>query len=258
MKERRKSRDHKQKRHVESELLLKQAHKEAEEQVKREERQEREKTAREEKLMDQQVKLIRSHFKERQKVSRRLAVKQRNAIEREIRKTSSTRLNSSVGSSRMRHRTSREVVLPVSSTVLRAEEFVAGERKRQHTRSRLIQQLEDAKADETKQSIKLLHRSFSLWYEVVLVRRARLKKVLAVREWRVMVKVWGAWKRLLMERRAGRERDKATKEMQRMRRYNWVMTYCISPLGPWVWNITYARNVYDYNVSGALMFIFYP
>lgn len=220
VKERHRNRDYKQKQRVESELLQKQAQRE---QVRREERQAREKTAREEKLMDQQVKIIRSHFREKQKVSRRLALKQRNAIEREIRNSSPR-----VHSPRVRRRSrGLEEVLPVNSVVLKAEEFVASERKRQRTRSQLILQLEETMADETKQNIKLVHHSFSLWYEVVLVHRARLKKVLAVREWRVMVRVWGAWKRLLVERKARRERDMATKEMKRTRRYSWGMTYCM-------------------------------
>ena len=231
VKERRRNRDCKQKKRVESELLLKQAQREAEEQVMREERKAKEKAAREEKLMDQQIKLMRSHFRERQEVSRRLGVKQRNAIEREIKKSSSTRQeSSSINSARVRRRNKGPMdMLPATSSVLKAEEFVASERKRQHTRSQLIQQLEEAMADETKQNIKLLHHSFSLWYEVVVVRRARMQKVLAVRNWRVMVKVWGAWKRLLVERRASQERDMATKEMQRARRYSWEMYTALSP-----------------------------
>lgn len=183
--------------------MLKQAQREAEEEVKREERETRERARQEEKLVDLQVKLIRSQLREQQKTRHQLALEQRSAIKKEA---------------QQRRRRGLEEVLGTSPVVLKAEEIVMSEKKRQHTRSELMKQLEEASAHETKENIKLLHRSFSGWYEAVVVRRAKLGKVVAVREWRMMVRAWGGWRRFVKERRVRRERDEATREMQRMKR----------------------------------------
>lgn len=211
VRERRHLRDEKQRQRMESKLLLKQAQHEAEEEVKMEEREAKEKAAQEEKLIGLQVTLIRSQLRERQKASRQVALQQRNAIEKEIKRSSGRR---GQGKQALRE------VLGTSPAIVKAEEIVVSEKRRQRTRSELIKQLEEAKAHETKENIRLLHRSFSVWYETVVVRRAKLGKVVAVREWRVMVRAWGAWRRVVKERRAKRERDMATREMQRLKRYS--------------------------------------
>ena len=71
---------------------------------------------------------------------------------------------------------------------------------------------------EVKSDIKLLHHSFSAWYESVVVRRAKVGKAVAVRDWRLVMRVWGGWRRFVTERRERRERERAAREMQRMKR----------------------------------------
>lgn len=207
VRERRHLRDEKQQQRTESRLLLKQAQREAEEEVKREEREARGKAKQEEKLIDLQVTLIRSQLREQQKASRELALKQRSAIEKEARQSSG------------RRKWGLKDVLGTSPVVLKAEKIVMSEKRRQRTRSELMKQLEEARAHETKENIKLLHHCFSAWYETVVVRRAKLGKVVAVREWRAMVRAWGGWRRFVKERKTKRERDMTTREMQKIRRY---------------------------------------
>lgn len=182
VKERRLLRDQTHRERMESRLLLKQAQQEAEAEVKREERAARDKASQDEKLINLQVTLIRSQLRERQKASHQLASKQRKAIERET-----SHHGHSSGKPGQRKRGLVEV-LEASPAVLKAEEMIASERKRQRTRSELIKQLEASKAHEAKENMKLLHCSFSVWFEVVVVRRARVGKVVAVMEWRLLVR----------------------------------------------------------------------
>ena len=205
VKERRQLRDQRMKRRTESELLLREAQREAEEVVKREEKLARERAAREENLLNQQIKLVRTELRQKQETSRRLAMEQRAKIDKKVRK--------------LKRKSNTEIVKDEESVLLKAEEIIESEKKRQRTRSELIRQLEQAKAHEAAEEIKLLHRCFSGWYEAVVEQRAKLGKVEAVREWRVMVRVWGGWRRYVLHCRASRERDRATREMQRLKRY---------------------------------------
>lgn len=209
VKERRKLRDQRSKQHLESELLLKQAQREAEEVVKKEERLARERAAQEERLFNHQITLVRSQIRERRKFSQQLAMEQREAIERELQQSS------------LEWGKSRRVdgVLEASPAIVKAEEIIVSERKRRHTRSELIKKLEEAKAHDTKENIKLLHRCFSTWYESIVEQGAKLGKAVVVREWKLMMRVWGGWRRFVSERKARRERDMATREMQRMKRH---------------------------------------
>lgn len=195
------------KQRAESELLLREAQREAEEVVRREERLARERAAREEKLLNQQIKLVRTELREKQEASRRLAAEQRTAVNKKVK--------------RLKRISGIETAKEDESVLIQAEEIIESEKKRQRTRSELVRQLEQASAQEAKDGIKLLHRCFSAWYEAVVEQRAKLGKVVAVREWRVMVKVWGAWRKCVLHARASRERDRATKEMQKLKRCVW-------------------------------------
>ncbi len=205
VKERRQLRDQHIKQRTESKLLLREAQREAEEVVRREEKRAREKTAREEKLLNQQIRLVRSQLREKQEASHHLAVERKAAMEKETKK--------------MKLRSLKLEAVEEGSVLLKAEEIIESEKKRRRTRSELIRQLEQAKAHEAKEGIKLMHRCFSVWYETVVEQRAKLGKAVAVREWKVMVRVWGGWRRYVMLSRASRERDRATREMQRIKRY---------------------------------------
>ena len=189
--------------------MLKQAQKEAEEVVRREEMLAREKAIMEEKLINQQVMLIRSQLKEQQKASQRIATEQRAAFKREL----------SYSSTKHKGRHGRlDCAIEANPLILKAEEIIKSEKRRQQTRSELIRQLEEAEVYEAKEDIKLIHRYFSLWYETVAEQRAKVGKAIAVRDWKLMMRMWGVWKRFVIHRRARRERDEATREMQRLER----------------------------------------
>ena len=209
-------RDQRRKQRLESALMLRKAREEAEEEVRREEREARERAAREEKLVDLQVALMRGQLRERQRAIRQLAEKQRLAIEREIK--NKEEVGGKNGKKALNEPKAKLILLESSPVVLKAEEIVASERRRQQTRSELIQQLEEAGARELKEDIRLLHRSFCAWYECVVSRRARLGKAVAVREWRLLVRAWGGWRKVVVDARARALRDVATREMQRQKR----------------------------------------
>lgn len=214
MRERRRLRDHKHHQHMESQLLLRQAQREATVVLQREEREARKKVAVEEKLINQQITLIRGQVREQQRASRHLAVEQRKAIETELKKKNRTRQRDC----ELFDHGGLSSILASSPTVLIAEEIVKEERKRQQARSELVRQLEEAASRELKEEMKLLRCCFSVWYEGVVERRAKVGKAVAVREWRLMARVWGAWRKWLVQRRNRREQDMATKEMQRNNR----------------------------------------
>ena len=213
MRERRKLRDEKHQQRIESELLLKQAQKEAEEVVKREEKLARERAVQEEKLLNQQIMLIRNQMKEQQKARNQLAIQQKTALERELKKKKKNYMQGSKKESGWSVN-----LLGASPIVLQAEELIKSEKKRQQTRSELIKQLEEATAYETMENIKLIHRCFFAWYETVMKQRTKLAKAVVVREWKLVVRVWGAWKRFVAQRRMRREKDMVTREMIIMKR----------------------------------------
>ncbi len=174
-----------------------QAQQEAKEIIKNEERLARDKASIEEKLLNQQIVLIRHQLREQQGENRKRAMEQsKRIVETEGRDGFET-----------------------SPVVIQAEEMIKSEKKRQQTRSELFKQLEEAKTRETKEDLRLIHRCFFVWYDVIVRQRAKLNKAVVVREWKLMVKMWGGWKKFVFQRRVRRERDMATREMQRMQRY---------------------------------------
>ena len=210
VKERRQLRDQQVKQRLESQLLLREAQREAEEVVRTEERLARERASREEKLLDQQIKLVRRELREKQETSRRLAAEQR-AKEASVKEASKRK--------KREPRSSNAEAIEEDSVLLKAEEIVESEKKRQRTRSELLRQLEEAETREARDAVKLTHRCFSAWCEAVMEQRARLRKVVVVREWRTMVGAWGAWRRWVLQSRAKREAERTTREMQRVKRY---------------------------------------
>ena len=49
--------------------------------------------------------------------------------------------------------------------------------------------------------IQNLQRHFSAWYNLVLERRLQMGKALAMRDWKLMLRAWNAWKAFVRERR---------------------------------------------------------
>ncbi len=107
--------------------------------------------------------------------------------------------------------------IPVTNPIAEAEQLIADERRRQSTRAALLRQLEEAETIESKSNLKLLHICFSHWYQLVVTERGRMAKAAAVREWRLAVRVWGAWRRWVGMCKQKREKEKTARELQRQR-----------------------------------------
>lgn len=105
-----------------------------------EERRVRAKAAEEEKLIEQQMRQLRKELRERERLTRQLALEQALVDEEEL-----------VGPKR-----------DGGGVVREAEEFIQSERRRVATRMELTRQLEEAEIKETKENVKLLHRCFQV------------------------------------------------------------------------------------------------
>ena len=213
MRERRKLRDRASQHQVHSELLLQQVQREAAMAVQREEREAQRRAALEEELVNQQVDLLRGQMREQHRASYNRAIEQSKAIETELKRRAVCHED--------HHRSDHSglhSVLGASAAVLKAEEVVKEEKKRQRTRVELVQQLEEVEVLELREEMRLLYCCFSLWQRGVVERGAGLKKAVVVREWRLVATMWGGWRRALGRRRDRRERDLATREAQRRER----------------------------------------
>ena len=105
-----------------------------------EERRVRAKAAEEEKLIEQQMRQLRKELRERERLTRQLALEQALVDEEEL-----------IGPQR-----------DGAGVVREAEEFIQCERRRVATRMELVRQLEEAEIKETKENVKLLHRCFQV------------------------------------------------------------------------------------------------
>ena len=182
-----------------------------------EEREARKKTAMEEKLINQQISLVRGQIREQRKATNQLAVTQRKVIEAELKKKKKKKKEKR--ESGESEQTGLVGMLLASPTVIMAEKIVEDERKRQQTRSELVRQLEEAETRDLKERMRLLRGYFSVWYEEVVAQRAKVRRAVAVREWKEMARAWGAWRRWAVRRKNRREEAAATREMQRNMRY---------------------------------------
>ena len=63
--------------------------------------------------------------------------------------------------------------------------------------------------------VQLLHSCFSRWYTLVVEIRARLGKAAAIGDWKLLLRVWQAWRAFVSGRRVRRERDQVARELQR-------------------------------------------
>ena len=220
VKERRAHRDKQRRQQLESQLLLEQAQREAREMVLKEEKEAKKKTVMEEKLINQQISLIRGQIRQQRKATNQLAAAQRKAIEDEIKKKKKGGRDGDKGKDGIKELEQKGVadILLASPTVVMAEKVVEEERKRQLARSELVRQLEEAETLELKERMRLLRGFFSAWYEEVVTRRSKVRKATAVRDWKLMARVWGAWRKWVGRRRNRREEAAVARELQRNKR----------------------------------------
>ena len=88
---------------------------------------------------------------------------------------------------------------------------------------------------------QLLHRCFSSWYTAVVEQRAQLGKAAAVCDWKLLLRIWRAWRTFVGQRKARKEREAIARELQREKRWVWqlvvegrVGTYLTVVLGTYV------------------------
>jgi len=173
----------------------------------------------EEKLINHQICLIRGQICQQRKATNQLAAAQRKAIEAEIKKKKD-RKGHNKGKGRVEELEQKGVadILLASPAVVMAEKVVEEERKRQLVRSELVRQLEEAETLELKERMRLLRGFFSAWYEEVVTRRTKVRRAKAVRNWKLMARVWGAWRKWVGHRRNRREEAAVARELQRNKR----------------------------------------
>lgn len=110
--------------------------------MREEERRVKAKAAEEEKLIEQQMGQLRKELRERERLTRQLALEQ--ALVNEEKSVCPQRDGGDV--------------------VREAEEFIQSERRRVATRMELARQLEEAEIRETKENVKLLHQCFQVGF----------------------------------------------------------------------------------------------
>lgn len=121
--------------------MSEQAEREALAIVSEEERRAKARAADEERLIEQKMREVRKELREREKLTKQLALEQTLINEEEGR----------VGPS------------GDGGTIVReAEEFILSERQRVATRMELTRQLEEAEVKEAKENVKLLHQCFQV------------------------------------------------------------------------------------------------
>lgn len=67
-------------------------------------------------------------------------------------------------------------------------------RRESSRRQQHLVKVEIFKAKQAARNMKTLHKHFTAWYDVILSKRLLLGKVKAMSDWKVMVRVWNAWR----------------------------------------------------------------
>lgn len=195
MRRRRELREKKKREEEERRKLGEQAQREAKVLVMEEERKAKARAAEEEKLIEQQMKALRKEVREREKLCRQVALEQSLVAEE------TTRLSSEDG-----------------AVLMEAQKYIKSERQRVATRMELMRQLEEAEIKETKENVKLQHQCFQSWWGQVMKGRGKLAKAMAVRDWKLVLRVWKAWMRFVQERKERKTRDQLARWLQREKR----------------------------------------
>lgn len=197
VKRRRELRERRKREEMERRRQQQLAEREARALVMEEERRAKARAAEEDRIIDQQMKTLRKELKERERLSRQLAL-EHSLITEEAKAMESSRGDGAL--------------------MAEAENFLKSERQRVATRMELTQQLEEAEVKETKENVKLVHCCFQGWWGEVVRERGRLAKATAVRDWKLALRVWQAWVSFVRERRQKKEREEVSRWLQREKR----------------------------------------
>ncbi|XP_013411610.1 coiled-coil domain-containing protein 191-like [Lingula anatina] len=72
-------------------------------------------------------------------------------------------------------------------------------------RVQLMKRLEEVEKRKAADNLKILHKHFSAWYNVVLEKRIAMGKVKAMADWKCLLRAWNAWKTFVRAKRLERE-----------------------------------------------------
>ncbi|BFZ25484.1 hypothetical protein BsWGS_28523 [Bradybaena similaris] len=74
------------------------------------------------------------------------------------------------------------------------KDIIEAHRLQSDRRKKQIIKIEMVKAKIASHNLQCLHRHLTAWYDLVLSRRLLMGKVKAMSDWKLMLKVWGAWR----------------------------------------------------------------
>ncbi|KAH9504307.1 hypothetical protein Btru_064596 [Bulinus truncatus] len=73
-------------------------------------------------------------------------------------------------------------------------EMILSQRLENERKFKQMMRMEAIKSKITSKNLQCLHRHFTAWYDLVLSRRLLLGKVKAMSDWKLMLKIYGAWR----------------------------------------------------------------
>ncbi|KAL4235902.1 hypothetical protein ACF0H5_004292 [Mactra antiquata] len=80
------------------------------------------------------------------------------------------------------------------------------EQRKYDERQRILaQRVRELEAREAANNLKIMHRHFSAWYNLVLDRRLKMGKARAMYDWKLMLRGWNAWRSYIRSKRLDRE-----------------------------------------------------
>lgn len=65
----------------------------------------------------------------------------------------------------------------------------------------------------------MLHRHFLAWHNIVIQRRMQLGKARALADWKLMLRVWNAWRSLVRSQHLALETEQHQKNVAEENRY---------------------------------------
>ncbi|XP_059161271.1 coiled-coil domain-containing protein 191-like [Physella acuta] len=88
------------------------------------------------------------------------------------------------------------------------KEKILSLRQENERKHKLMMRKEAIKSRITSKNLQCLHRHFTAWYDLVLSRRLLMGKIKAMSDWKLMLKVWGAWRNHVKGRRLDIETER--------------------------------------------------
>ncbi|GFR83582.1 coiled-coil domain-containing 191 [Elysia marginata] len=86
-------------------------------------------------------------------------------------------------------------------TAVEQREMIESHKAENDRRKKLLLKRQMLSAKIASRNLQCLHRHFTAWYDLVLTRRLLQGKVKAMADWKLMLRVWGAWRSHVRGRR---------------------------------------------------------